>query len=100
MLRSKTGSGQMPAAALMALMALVRLVLASARMKRIARRLLQAAPGMQARLQLMMYQAALPRRAGAASVNGKQLSPRALQLHSQLMRARSPQRSGGTSGGT
>lgn len=69
-----------------ALLALTRFVLGSARLKRIARRLLQAAPGLHARLQLMMHRAALP--PPTASPELETLSPRARQLHRQLTRVR------------
>jgi hypothetical protein len=61
---------------------LVRLVLARPRLKRIARRVLRAAPGLQARLQWHLQRA--PPRPAAT----QRLSPRARQLHGQLTRAR------------
>ena len=67
-----------------ALLALTRFVLGSARLKRIARRMLQAAPGVHARLQLLMHRAALPPRTTAPEL--MKLSSRARQLHRQLQR--------------
>ena len=67
-----------------ALLALTRFVLGSARLKRIARRVLQSAPGVHARLQLLMHRAALPPMTMAPEK--LTLSSRARQLHRQLQR--------------
>lgn len=69
-----------------ALLALTRFVLRSARLKRIARRVLQAAPVVHARLLLMMHRAALPPK--SVSPAPATLSPRARQLYRQLTRVR------------
>ncbi len=71
-----------------ALLSLVRLVLGHARLKRLARRVLQLAPGLQARLQLWMHQTALPPRKSTPQTGSTQLSQRARQLHCQLRRVR------------
>lgn len=68
------------------LLALTRFVLGSVRLKRLARRMLQAAPGVHARLQLLMHRAALPPRTIAPGL--AMLSPRARQLHCQIKRLR------------
>lgn len=69
-----------------AVLALTRFVLGSARLKRIARRMLQSAPGAHARLQLMMHSAALPPKTTAPEPS--KLSSRARQLQRQLKRLR------------
>ena len=75
-----------------ALTALARQVLGNARLKRMARTLLQSSPRLHARLQLMMHRAALPPRALPRRTPLAQLSPRARELHCQLTRARAPTR--------
>ena len=69
---------------------LVRLVLGTPRLKVVARRLLQAAPRLQARLQLMMARAAMaPQLAPRlAPLTAGRLSARACALHGQLTRVR------------
>ena len=74
----------------MALAALARRVLGNARLKRMARKALQSAPRLHARLQLMMHRAVLPPRALPRRTPLAQLSPRARELYCQLTRARAP----------
>jgi hypothetical protein len=66
-----------------AVQALVRLVLRHAPLRRIARKVLHAAPFLHARLLGLMYRASVTRPAGCG-----RLSQRARRLHGQLARAR------------
>lgn len=67
---------------------LVRLVLGNPFLHRMARRVLHAAPFLQARVGAWMARAALAPRALAPPASAGQLSQRARQLHGQLIRAR------------